>query len=96
MKVVLEKTGFSVEIEKENGGYYVEADTSRSAGCLHFTHEFFIHVNLANGKIQFLGGDEIACEDIEYTADKYGRDFFEYIHPGVLQDIETYLVSISD
>lgn len=38
----------------------------------------------------FLGGEEIACEDIEYTPDQDGCKYFKMIHPGLYEDLEEY------
>lgn len=92
-KIVLEKTGIPVVIYGYKDIYYVDADTSFNKGGLHFTHEFSVGVKIIDNKLEFLGGDEIACEDIEYTGDKNGRDYFEAIHPGLLDDLQNYLIS---
>lgn len=91
-KVILKKTGILVVIYERKGIYYVDADTSYSKGGLHFTHEFSVGVKINDDKLEFLGGSEIACEDIEYTGDKDGRDYFESIHPGLLEDLQNYLI----
>ena len=91
-KVVLENTGIPVVIYERNGIYYVDADTSYSKCGLHFTHEFSVGVKINNGMLEFLGGSEIACEDIEYAGDEDGRRFFEIVHPGLLDDLQNYLI----
>lgn len=88
--VVMKNTRVAVTLSKEDDDIYlVEADTSRSNGCLHFTHEFYIRLKM-EGTLRFLGGEEIACEDIEYTPDQDGCEYFKMIHPGLYEDLEDY------
>lgn len=89
--VIMKNTRVAVSLSKEeNDVYLVEADTSKSNGCLHFTHEFYIRVKMEGGALGFLGGEEIACEDIEYTPDQDGCNYFKMIHPGLYEDLEEY------
>lgn len=68
--------------------FHVAIDQSSRHGILNFTHE--INIRFAynkSGSLRFKGGNEIASSDIIYTADKDGMDFFEFRHPGILDDI---------
>ena len=90
-KVVLPNTLVPVVISSNDGKHYmVEGDTSKTAGCLNFTHEWAINLIIRkNGTIKFSGGWEIACEDIDYKASDV--DWFNHLHPGILEDLQTVL-----
>lgn len=93
--ITLPKTNIPVIITtNDNKQFIIEGDTTKTAGCVRFTHEWAINVRLRKDKsIKFSGGWEIACEDIEYSSKD--ADYFEYLHPGVLADIETVVKEIA-
>lgn len=97
MKIVLKKLKLPINVMQISNKsdkaaiYSVSADTSRANGALRFTHEFCILIKIEDKKVSFLGGEEIACENIEYTPDEDGRKFFEHVHPGLYNDIKATL-----
>lgn len=97
MKMILKKSKLPVNVtqisNKNNKAviYSISADTSKSNGVLRFTHEFCILIKIEDKEVSFLGGEEIACDNIEYTPDEDGRKFFEHVHPGLYDDIKATL-----
>ena len=63
--------------------YMVEGDTSYSKGGVRFSHEFTFTVMVNDKAAEFLGGWDIACEDIDYKSGKDGLEFFETMPPGL-------------
>lgn len=97
MKIILKKSKLPVNVMQISNKsdkpviFSISADTSRTNGALRFTHEFCILIKIEDKKVSFLGGEEIACENIEYTPDEDGREFFEHVHPGLYDDIKVTL-----
>ena len=94
-RAVLEKTQIPVMITpyeyKKGTAYCIEGDVSKSCGVLHFSHEFTFSVSMKNNTPKFLGGWEIACEDIDYPDGEEGVKCLEYFHPGLYEDVLTEL-----
>lgn len=96
MKVTLSSTQIPVEINKSgSNNFIIEGDASCSNGILHFGHEFTFTVKLKNGEPEFLGGWEIACEDIDYPKGKDGEKALEFFHPRLYSDVVTALKTIT-
>lgn len=97
MKIILKKSKLPVNVmqisnkDDKAAIYSVSADTSRTNGMLRFTHEFCILIKIEDKEVSFLGGEEIACENIQYTPDEDGKEFFEHVHPGIYNDIKVTL-----
>lgn len=88
MSIVLENTRIAVDITENNDGtYHIEGDDSHSLGILHFSHEFSFGISMKDNEPEFLGGWEIACEDIDYERSENGVKNLEFFHPGLYADV---------
>lgn len=90
-QIVLKTTKVPVVVNIVDGKYFVRGDTSKNNGCLHYTHEWEISFEMRNSNLNFLGGWEISASDIEYCAGKDGYELFNYLHPGILEDLQNYI-----
>lgn len=89
MSIILKNTKIPVTISKEKNEdiYLIEGDASYSNGLLHFSHEFSFSISFSHGNLEFLGGYEIASEDIDYEKGEAGLSALKFYHPGLIEDI---------
>lgn len=74
---------------KVDDRYDAYIDISHSHGILHFTREISIVFDFKDNELTFLSASEIACSDCDYDTESD----FEFVHPGMLEDLKQYMVS---